>query len=193
MLALPAALGILYGYARGGRLRNLARFEVRAWWLLSLATVLQFCRYRHVPGFHWLFGSYNSIRPMLIVFGIVAVWLVLNAVRARPERAGILLIAGGWLANFVVMAVNSGMPVDRDAALSVGFTPSDFATNDIGDYHVLTSADHLGWLADVMPVPYLQHVASVGDVLLLAGLMTVCAVAMRPREARTAAPAASAA
>jgi hypothetical protein len=193
LIVLPAALGILCGYARGGRLRNLARFEIRAWWLLSAATLLQICRYRHVPGLHWLFGSYTSIRPMLIIFGIVAVWLAVNAVRARPERAGILLIAAGWLANFVVMAVNSGMPVDREAAYSVGYTPADFATNQIGDYHVLTSADRLGWLADIMPVPYLERVASLGDILLVVGLMAVCAVAMRARDAAVPASAGRAA
>jgi hypothetical protein len=183
LIALPALLGIAAGYARGGRLRNLARFDVRAWWLLSLATALQVIRYRDVPGFHWLLGSYASLRPMLLVFGLVGLWLVINAVRARPERAGIVLIACGWLANLVVMGVNSGMPFDRDAALSVGFSTADVARTDVGDYHVLTSADHLGWLADIVPVPYLQRVASVGDILLVVGLMAVCAVAMRPRQA----------
>jgi hypothetical protein len=189
LIAFPAVLGIAYGYARGGRLRNLAGFQVHAWWLLLLASAVQVCRYRHVPGTGWLFGSYTSLRPMLIVFGIVAVWLVLNTVKARPERAGILLIATGWLANFVVMAVNNGMPVDRDAAISVGFRADIFSTNQIGDYHALSSADRLGWLADVMPVPYVQRVASVGDVLIVLGVMAVFAVAMRRREAAAEAPA----
>jgi hypothetical protein len=182
IVAFPALCGIAYGYARGGRLRNLASFQVHHWWLLLLASALQVCRYDHVPGFGWLFGSYTSLRPMLIVFGIVALWLVLNTVKARPERTGILLIAAGWLANFVVMALNHGMPVDKGAALSVGFRASDFATNQVGDYHVLTSADHLGWLADIMPVPYAMHVASIGDVLIVLGVMAVFAVAMRRRE-----------
>jgi hypothetical protein len=191
LLAFPTALGIAYGYARGGRLRNLASFEVHHWWLLLLASALQLCRYKHVPGLGWLFGTYTSMRPMLIIFGIVAVWLALNTVKARPERAGILLIAAGWLANFVVMAANNGMPVDEDAALSVGFRASDFATNQVGDYHVLTSADRLGWLADIMPVPYSMHVASVGVVFIVLGVMAVFAVAMRRREAPAAVPAAA--
>jgi hypothetical protein len=189
LIALPAALGIAYGYARGGRLRNLAGFQVHAWWLLLLASAVQVCRYRHVPGFGWLFGSYTSLRPMLVVFAIVAVWLVLNTVKQRPERAGILLIAAGWLANFVVMAVNNGMPVDRGSALSVGFPPSTFSTNRVGDYHALTSADRLGWLGDIMPVPYMHRVASIGDVLIVLGVMAVFAVAMRRREAAAEAPA----
>jgi hypothetical protein len=156
-----------------------------------VASALQVCRYNHVPGFGWLFGSYTSLRPMLLVFGIVAAWLVLNTVKARPERSGILLIAAGWLANFLVMAINQGMPVDKGAALSVGFSASDFATNQVGDYHVLTSADRLGWLADIMPVPYTLHVASVGDVLIVLGVMAVFAVGMR-REERVALPATAA-
>jgi hypothetical protein len=191
LLAFPTALGVLYGYARGGRLRNLAGFQVHHWWLLLLASVLQLCRYEHVPGLGWLFGTYTSMRPMLIIFGIVAVWLVLNTAKARPERAGILLIAAGWLANFVVMAVNNGMPVDREAALYVGFQASDFATNQVGDYHVLTGADRLGWLADIVPVPYSMHVASLGDVFIVLGVMAVFAVAMRRRELPAGVPAAA--
>jgi hypothetical protein len=191
VLGFPTAVAILYGYARGGRLRNLASFEVHHWWLLLLASVLQLCRYKHVPGLGWLLGSYTSMRPVIIVFGLVAVWLLLNTVKPRPERAGVLLIAAGWLANFVVMALNGGMPVDKQAALYVGFHASDFVNNDVGTYHVLTGADRLGWLADTMPVPYSMHVASLGDVFIVLGVMAVFAVAMRRRELPAAVPAAA--
>jgi hypothetical protein len=191
VLGFPTAVAILYGYARGGRLRNLATFQVHHWWLLLLASALQLCRYKHVPGLGWLLGSYTSMRPVIIVFGIVAVWLALNTVKPRPERAGILLIAAGWLANVLVMALNGGMPVDKQAALYVGFQASDFVNNDVGTYHVLTGADRLGWLADIMPVPYSMHVASLGDVFIVLGVMAVFAVAMRRREVPAAAVAAA--
>src|SRR3954453_16887495 len=74
LLTFPALLGLLYGYVRGGRLRNLGRFEICHWWLLSLAALAQVVRYRHVPGFHWLLGTYPSLRPTLIIFALVAVW-----------------------------------------------------------------------------------------------------------------------
>jgi hypothetical protein len=86
---------------------------------------------------------------------------------------GMTLIALGAFCNFLVISANGGMPVSLDALDRAGLG-NPFAEGGAelkGAHHPLTDASQLRFLADVIPITVTANVASVGDVLIWAGLL----------------------
>lgn len=158
-LALTAA--ILVGYARGGRLRRVADSEVRASGALFAGLAVQLAV--DVGALRGYVAGTMATVLLAISFVLVALWIVAN--RYRP---GIPLIALGLLANSVVVIANGGMPVDPDAIAAAGLPLRDALH---GKHTLLTSETRLALLADIIPIPVLRSVISVGDVVLTAGLI----------------------
>jgi hypothetical protein len=90
------------------------------------------------------------------------------------RQPGFVVLALGLLMNFVVIALNEGMPVSPDAvsilssaSVSRAISPGDFV-------HVVVSATtRFPWLADILPIPgpaWFKAVASPGDCLLFVGI-----------------------
>jgi hypothetical protein len=84
-----------------------------------------------------------------------------------------------------VIAANGAMPVSREAILAVSRHPAEVVP---GRHRLLTTQDLLPWLADVIALPPLRTVVSVGDVVLAAGvgLLVMRLMQPPPRRARTA-------
>jgi hypothetical protein len=74
------------------------------------------------------------------------------------------LIATGAALNASVTLLNGGMPIDPTAASIAGV-----AARSDGLHVVADGSTRLSVLADVIPVSWLGHVYSVGDVLLALG------------------------
>jgi len=90
----------------------------------------------------------------------------------RGVRIALAVAATGALANALATALNGGMPFSAPAARSVGLD----VTGAPG--HVpIDSSTLLVPLADLVPVPGLAMVFSVGDVLLWTGLAAVLVLA----------------
>jgi hypothetical protein len=89
----------------------------------------------------------------------VALVAVLN--RTMP---GAWLIGVGAMLNSIVTFVNGGMPVDPGAlTLSGKAPPSD-------GLHVILGPDtRLSFLADVLLIPVINNIYSIGDVVLAIG------------------------
>ncbi len=86
-------------------------------------------------------------------------------------------IAGiGILMNFLVIAVNRGMPV---LPASVEIAGGDPALVTSGKHVVLDSSTHLAFLGDIIPLP--GAVISLGDVFLAIGLGLFVEEQMRRR------------
>jgi hypothetical protein len=134
--------------------------------------------------------------PMLGLAGSSAriayyVWLATFPVMAsiawlNRKSPGMPILGAGLLLNFLVIAVNGGMPVFTEAAsmvragaLSAAIPASDFV-------HVLgTALTRAPWLADVVPLPgppWLRAVASPGDLLLFSGIVAFLGGAHEIRE-----------
>lgn len=87
------------------------------------------------------------------------------------------LLVWGCILNFLVIAINGGMPVSPEIAAATGrvFRPDLL--------HVSTEGARLPWLGDVIPVPVLRQVISVGDALLMLGAVSApFAIALRRRS-----------
>jgi hypothetical protein len=71
------------------------------------------------------------------------------------------------------------MPVSPAALEALTGEPTTFAP---GKHRLLESGDALPWLADVIPLPLLRTVVSVGDIILAAGVGILVVTSMRPRR-----------
>lgn len=165
ILALLAA--ILVGYAAGGRLGNLAATRFRWAWVGFVAIVLQF-----LP----LEGDLGSAALMISL-------LLLGAVATVNWRLpGFILILLGVYMNFLVITVNGGMPVTREAieASDQTETISELMELDSPKHHLRTADDELVLLADTIGLPApIRQAVSIGDLTAIAGMMWFVVAAMR--------------
>src|SRR4051812_6767490 len=110
LLFAPLAIGMLCGYAFGGRLGHFVRTKIRAIWLLWLAAALQF--------FHFEFAAARAgveewlgLSLMIPIFGLVGAWLGANLPgRSRAIQVAIALVMLGGLMNGAAIAANGRMP-----------------------------------------------------------------------------------
>lgn len=163
-LVVAIALGIVIGFVRGGSLRTLGDAYLRAVPVVFAGVVLQV-------------GSTLADRGELrwVSFGLVlASFACVFAFAAINWRLpGMTLIAIGALCNFLVISANGGMPVSLDALERAGLgNPfEDPGTTLKGAHHALTDSSRLRFLADVIPITVTANVASVGDIIIWAGLL----------------------
>ena len=150
MLVSGLVAGFIVGLAVGGNWRNLERFDLRLWPGLLLGVIA-----RAVAPF------LGGLALSASIAGLMLISLVALVNRALP---GALLIGLGSFLNTTVSLANAGMPVDLGALAASGKpAPSD-------GLHVLIGPEtRLPFLADVLLVPLLNNIYSVGDVLLAIG------------------------
>lgn len=104
--------------------------------------------------------------------GGVVVFLILN----RSVK-WIWVVAVGLMLNASVIAVNGAMPVSPAAVEAAGAESLHDERHVEHGVHLrnepMTENTRLAGLADVIPVPPLHKVVSVGDVILMLGLISV--------------------
>jgi hypothetical protein len=164
-LAIVIFAALAIAILRGGRLVNLADIELKAWWLLFLALGLQLGT-RFLPDSSW--SEWVGVTMVLISFALLMVMVLLN--RAKP---GMWIAGLGVLMNFVVIAVNGGMPVLPGAAeVASGFTVESPDFSGSFKHIALDETSRLTFFADVIPLRLvgIGEVISLGDVFLALGL-----------------------
>jgi hypothetical protein len=183
---MPLVLLILFGSIAigrlaGGRLRNLAAVNLRRTWLAFAAAGAQVV----LTGVTLLGGPGDVLgRPLLTVSHLCLLGFIL----ANRTTRGMRLVLIGFVLNAVVIVANGAMPVDPAALVALGGT----AAIDPGKHQLLDDATLLPWLADIIAVPLLRSVISVGDIILALGVGILVVAQMRSGPT-TAAPATSAA
>lgn len=164
-LAIVIFSALAIAVMRGGRLVNLGDIELRAWWLLFIALILQAAT-AWLPDADWSEGA--GIAMVLFSFALLMILVVLN----RKAR-GMWLLGLGVLMNFIVIALNGGMPVLAGAAeVASGFTVADPDLSGTFKHVPLDEGSRLTFFADVIPLRLLGigEVISLGDVFLALGL-----------------------
>lgn len=175
--AIAIAIGL--GRVLGGRVRNLEAIRISelpaaiaAFGLMVLALLVP------LPGWG---------RGLVLVTGYGCAFAVL-VVNLRSTggavRAGIGAILGGWTLNVAVMSLNGGMPLSMRAYGASGQTAAP--TPGEGGFFKIVLADDstlLRHLGDVIPVPGVGQVVSIGDVFLYMGFILTVVAAMRARPA----------
>lgn len=166
--AVAVAVGIAVGLLTGGRLQHLGERTFHAVPLLVAGVALQL-----------LSGVLTGVSVALVLLSYV---LLLAFCGLNLRLVGMGVVLAGLAMNSLVIAVNGGMPVRRSAVVAAGIAGYD----DIpeirleGKRHFEDDDDRLMFLADIIPIPLLQEVLSIGDVVMSVGVASVLAHLLRP-------------
>lgn len=173
-MALPligVVLGVGLAWARGGRLRYAAEHQIH--WLPVLVAGLLLQTLLDAMAARGMVGDAGTVALLLVSEAAVLGFCIRNW-----YRAGMALIAVGFTCNVLVILANGGMPVGIDAIRAMGGDPTNAVI--AGKHHLMTAATRLPWLADVIPVPPIDMIVSVGDIVLLAGMVPFAHDLMTP-------------
>lgn len=171
-LLISIPLGILVGWMRGGRLRNLEHLPIRGLPLLIIPCLLEYA------------GGFLSIAKLLPQWGLVSLILaaytmLILAIWMNRRIAGLGVLAFGFVMNLLVVTVNGfRMPLSGSAAARAGLEPSTLP----GSFKLIGEHTAFPFLADLIPIPaYAFHppeVMSAGDVLVMVGVFLVIQAGM---------------
>lgn len=176
LFAAVIVFAFLAGFLFGGRIRRFEELHLRWSWLAIAGLALQFVP---LPG--GATGTDLAVRTAVLSCSYV---LLLTFAAVNIRLAGVPLIFAGLALNLLVIASNGGMPVSRGALESSGQADVLQVLLDEGaaKHHLLTDADVLTPLADVIPVGGpIRQVVSAGDVLVYAGVAWLIVAVMRGR------------
>jgi hypothetical protein len=175
LILLTLMLGAVVGLATGGSPASFPSIRLRGWWLAAVGVVLQL-----VNAEGWIGHA-----AVIASFAFLLAFASLN-IRA----AGFVLICAGLVLNALVILLNGGMPVTREAIVRSGqsATLAELAAGEDGAKHHLADADSvLLILGDAIAIPRpIGQVVSVGDLLLDTGIAWYVAAAMHDRRRRRA-------
>jgi Family of unknown function (DUF5317) len=162
-LMLAALVGRLYG----GSFSNLGKLRI-AWTPLALiGLALQFFG----GGGQWPLTLLMVSFVLLLVFGSV-----------NLKVPGFHLVVIGVVLNFLVIAVNHGMPVGEHAIVASGQQETLTAlVSDAGvKHHLAGPNDELMFLGDVIAIPPpIGQIVSLGDLFTYLGVGWVVVAGMR--------------
>ena len=171
LVVVTVAGAVVAGWLRGGRVRHLAAAGFRGTAIAAAAAVAQFV-HAFVPNAAAGAALTGLSQAALLSF----LWL-------NRLVAGAALVALGSTLNAVVIMANGAMPVSREALLHVSRHPAELVAG--GRHRLLEEGDAFAPLADVIGLPLLRTVVSVGDIVLAAGIgVMVISLMQRPRRRR---------
>lgn len=163
-------IGLIAGFAVGGRLDGLGRIEFRWPWLAIGGFFVQVLLFSAAVS-----SAVGSAGPPVYVASTAA---VLVAVVRNVHIPGLVVVAVGAASNLLAIVSNGGfMPASPGAFASLGRSVDDGYTNS-----AIVASPAFEPLTDVYALPGwvpLANVFSVGDVLIAAGVVMVLVVGMR--------------
>lgn len=158
---ITLGLAVAVSLARGGRFANAADADLRWLMLLPIGVALQAL----LDGMaaQGSIGAATVVALLLVSEALVLAFCIVNW-----YRSGMALVAGGFFLNATVILANRGMPVSPDALARLGADPTTMQV--VGKHRLLTEATRLPVLADVIPIPPLPMILSIGDLVLVGGI-----------------------
>lgn len=179
LMVLPAIVGLII-IARPNVAVSLKR--IRGTWLIAIAAALQFVHYRgwwpdQVPE-----ATERRIYAVfIIVVALTFSWLNRSLANRATGRWALSLIPLGTMSNAIPIAILGAMPYSISGARIAGYTETDLATDAPGYIRLEDVSPSWTPLADVIPVPVLMKVLSIGDVFLFSGLVLLIVACSLPR------------
>lgn len=158
---IVAVLAAGAGVLRGGSLRALA--DTRFRWVALLFTGLA------VQVFYDIWNPQGLSDRGALVIVLASLAAVIGFLLVNWRLPGMALAGVGLALNIVAIAANGAMPVWERALEAAGLnapTGDKFGVK----HELLSDATLLPWITDVIPVPIVGTVISIGDVILAAGI-----------------------
>jgi hypothetical protein len=175
LLGLLAIAGVISVPLAGGKLSQLAGLPIRAIWSVMICAALQVVITTLLPG-----GSHGLHVALHLGSYVLVAWFLI----ANRKVVGMPIVALGVGLNVLAISANGGvMPAAATAIRIAGIdTSGGFANSDAVDHPRLLA------LGDVIPVPGpwpIGNVMSIGDLLIVAGVMILLHVTCRSRLSRS--------
>lgn len=175
MFLLPAVVvGVLVGYALGGRLSRVADVRLRTPWLFYVAIGLQ------LAAFPSLLVPLQAPERLATALSLASYGALLVVFLRNVRLAGMPIAGAGMVLNLTAIIANGGhMPALPRAMRDAGLSYSGVYNNSVAE-----SSPRLAWLVDRWAAPSwmpFANVFSVGDVLIAAGVLVLVCGAMGAR------------
>jgi uncharacterized protein DUF5317/MFS transporter len=183
ILGVLVIVGILLAWQLGANLGRLWTVRLRASWIVFVALGIQLLLFTPVS---------SALRlPLSESKAHVLTYAALLAfVAANIRQPGFGIAAAGCAVNTIVIAANGGrMPVSLASWTATGRPGSELTRHGAYNNVALASSAHLSWLGDVFALPRavpLANSLSIGDLLLLIGVLTFVFRASLPARENTA-------
>lgn len=171
---IAIGVGVVLGIRWGGELSNVPRWHPVAWEALLVSLALT--ALVDLVGIKGGFGAflYLAATAALLAFAVINV-----------RVGGMVVVAAGVGLNFLVTLLNWGRPVSGAALVRAGIVEqAELATTTLTGGRSIADGAILGFLGDVVPLPWGQ-VISIGDLLMLAGIVLVTASVLRNKSVGT--------
>jgi hypothetical protein len=170
---IALVVGVVLGFALGGRPRNVTLRPLRGFEALAAAVVLQ-----AVPQLVDVSGA-TGLACVLVSYALLLAFALVNV-----RLVGMPVVLVGLLLNVAVITVNGGMPVRADAIRTID-PRTKLSTIDFGaKRHLETKDDALRFLGDTLPVQPIDQVLSFGDLILAFGVADVVFRLLKPSGVR---------
>jgi hypothetical protein len=172
LLVISLAAAIVLGLAAGGRFSNLADTRFRWGWVGLAGVLLQFLP---VSG---------ALGDLVLTASFLCLFVVCGVNWRLPGF--VLVLVGLWM-NFLVITVNQGMPITREAITASGQagTLPELEGSDSPKHHLQGPDDQLIFLGDIIGIgPPIRQAVSIGDLAALAGVawFVIGVMRRRPQE-----------
>lgn len=165
LAVLLLIVGLLAGLARGGKLSNIAEVELRLPGLVFVGLGLQVGAEVVAALIYPELGRSNAGLLLIATSYLFLIgFLVVN--RTLP---GALIVGTGLGLNLVVIAANRGMPVSVSAVRAAGLDSAAFLEAAV-KHQQMGPGTRLSFLGDIIPVPLIGTVISVGDIFIGVGV-----------------------
>jgi len=179
LMLLPALLGLgIVLMTRSGPVSS-QRVSIRGVWLLIPVVVITVAA-NIARGMSQQDHAINRIEGALVLAASMSFMLLnIHAVRGPLSTLAVVGTSVGGAMNAAAALIFGGMPVLRASARVAGY---DFGPGKAppSDY---VFSDHLGLgailIGDFIPIPHFLKVLSIGDLLLLPGLVALVIIAVR--------------
>lgn len=168
-------VGCLVGRLRGGRLSGISetRLHAKGALVFGLTTVLVLTLIGPAFAIGWLLVGYGCF----FIFGL-----------KNLQITGMIVLLIGLLMNVAPALANGAVPVSELALVSVDDVDENGAPNIDGVRESSDTASSLSALGDVVPVPLVNVVVSLGDLVMLVALADIAANLMLRARTRELAP-----
>lgn len=165
---LALGIGVGLGLYWGGSVSNLLEWVPPLWEALVAGVVVTV-----------LLDVVPWSGPVMTLLSIIATGALLAFAVVNIRIGGMVLVAAGLGLNLFVTVINWGMPVSGSALVSAGIVDeADLSAVQLNGGRELADGALFGFLGDVIPLPW-GHVVSIGDLVVLAGVVLVTASVAR--------------
>ncbi|HDP70603.1 MAG TPA: hypothetical protein ENN38_07360 [Actinobacteria bacterium] len=160
-------------------MRRFVNFDLKLPLLFIMAFVLQFLIPQIVAFFKLGEDFLPAVKHGAFFILIFTYVLLIIAVILNRKNKYFLILGLGVFLNFVVIALNGGMPVSLEAVLRFGSPEAALRIKQSFDFiHILMSdGTKLKFLADIIPFPTLlpfgMSLISIGDIFISLGVFLV--------------------